>query len=132
MLNLFFNLSKTYPNEAHFLVSDFSRMGIISVFIDSLHMRVKLIGVEIKDILKNDPFFPNDFPQIFKIDILQTRENTVLVKVEGQLIRSGLFERQGFVESPRFTLNLTLVRNPNMIVNKRYPLGVWKFEYRLG
>lgn len=68
-------------------------------------------------------------PEVFKIDILRTREDRVLVKVEGQLIRTGVFENQSFTESPKFTLNLTLVRNPDMLANKRYPLGVWSYEY---
>lgn len=70
-------------------------------------------------------------PEIFKIDILRTREDRVLVKVEGQLVRTGVFENQAFTESPKFTLNLTLVRNPNMLANKRYPLGVWSYDYTL-
>ncbi|HEX2853958.1 MAG TPA: hypothetical protein VHO24_12020 [Opitutaceae bacterium] len=70
-------------------------------------------------------------PEIFKIDILRTREDRVLVRVEGQLIRTGVFANQAFSESPKFTLNLTLVRNPNMLANKRYPLGVWSYDYTL-
>ena len=70
-------------------------------------------------------------PEVFKIEILRTRENQVLVKVEGQLVRTGVFEGQTFAESPAFTLKLTLVRNPNMLANKRYPLGVWNFDYKL-
>lgn len=70
-------------------------------------------------------------PEVFKIEILRTRENQVLVKVEGQLVRTGAFEGQVFAESPTFTLKLTLVRNPNMLANKRYPLGVWSFDYTL-
>ncbi|MEO6994869.1 MAG: hypothetical protein ABI273_14775 [Lacunisphaera sp.] len=70
-------------------------------------------------------------PEVFKIEILRTRENQVLVKVSGQLIRTGIFEGQTFAESPAFTLNLTLVRNPDMAANKRYPLGVWKYDYTL-
>ena len=65
------------------------------------------------------------------MDILRTREDRVLVKVEGQLIRTGIFENQTFTESPKFTLNLTLARNPNMLANKRYPLGVWSYEYTI-
>jgi hypothetical protein len=68
-------------------------------------------------------------PEVFKIDILRTREDRVLVKVEGQLIRTGIFENQTFTEAPKFTLNLMLARNPNMLANKRYPLGVWSYEY---
>jgi len=66
-----------------------------------------------------------------KIDILRTRENQVIVKVEGQLIRTGVFSGQTFAESPKFTLNLTLVRNPDMLANKRYPLAVWSYDYTL-
>ena len=70
-------------------------------------------------------------PEVFSIDILRTRENQVLVRVQGQLIRTGVFEGQTFAESPKFTLNLTMVRNPDMLANKRYPLGVWSFDYTL-
>ena len=70
-------------------------------------------------------------PEVFKIDILKTREDQVLVRVEGQLIRTGVFEGQTFAESPKFILNLVLVRNPNMLANKRYPLGVWSFDYTI-
>jgi hypothetical protein len=70
-------------------------------------------------------------PEVFKIEILRTREDRVLVKVEGQLIRTGVFENQAFTESPKFTLNLSFARNPNMLANKRYPLGVWSYEYTL-
>ncbi len=67
-------------------------------------------------------------PEVFKLEILRTREDRVLVKVEGQLIRTGAFENQVFAESPKFTLTLTFARNPDMLANKRYPLGVWSYE----
>jgi len=67
-------------------------------------------------------------PEVFKLDILRTREDRVLVKVEGQLVRAGVFENQSFMESPKFTLTLTFVRNPDMLANKRYPLAVWSYE----
>jgi hypothetical protein len=67
-------------------------------------------------------------PEVFKIEILRTREDRVLVKVEGQLVRTGVFENQIFSESPKFTLTLTFARNPDMLTNKRYPLGVWSYE----
>ena len=67
-------------------------------------------------------------PEVFKIDILRTREDRVLVKVEGQLVRVGAFENQIFTESPKFTLTLTFARNPDMLANKRYPLGVWSYD----
>lgn len=67
-------------------------------------------------------------PEVFKLDILRTREDRVLVKVDGQLVRAGMFENQVFAESPKFTLTITFARNPNMLANKRYPLGVWSYE----
>ena len=67
-------------------------------------------------------------PEVFKIDLLRTREDRVLVKVEGQLIRTGVFENQTFTESPKFTLTLTFARNPDMVANKRYPLAVWSYD----
>lgn len=67
-------------------------------------------------------------PEVFKVDILRTREDRVLVKIEGQLVRTGVFEGQTFAESPKFTLTLTFARNPDMLANKRYPLGVWNYE----
>lgn len=70
-------------------------------------------------------------PEVFKMDVLQTREDRVLVKVEGQLIRTGIFENQTFTEAPKFTLNLTFARNPNMLANKRYPLAVWTYDYSI-
>lgn len=69
-------------------------------------------------------------PEVFKMDILRTREDRVLVKVEGQLIRTGVFENQTFTESPKFTLNITFARNPDMLANRRYPLGVWSYEFK--
>jgi hypothetical protein len=68
-------------------------------------------------------------PEVFKIDVLQTRSDRVLVRVQGQLIRTGVFEGQTFTEAPSFTLNLTLARNPDMLANKRYPLAVWSYDY---
>jgi hypothetical protein len=67
-------------------------------------------------------------PEVFKLEILRTREDRVLVKVEGQLVRTGVFEGQTFAESPKFSLTLTFARNPNMLSNKRYPLGVWSYD----
>ena len=66
--------------------------------------------------------------EIFKIDILKTRNDQVLVEVQGQLIRIGIFNDQPFTESPAFTARFTLLRNPNLTANGRFPLAVWKFD----
>ncbi len=66
--------------------------------------------------------------EILKIDILKTRNDQVLVEVTGQLPRVGIFNGQTFGEAPPFTARFTLVRNPNLTANGRFPLAVWKFD----
>jgi len=66
--------------------------------------------------------------EIFKINILKTRNDQVLVEVEGQLIRVGIFNDQPFTESPTFKARFTLLRNPNLTANGRFPLAVWQFD----
>ena len=67
-------------------------------------------------------------PEVFKIDILRTREDRVLVKVEGQLVRTGVMGSQTFGEAPTFTVRFQFVRNPNLAANGRYPLAVWTYD----
>ena len=66
--------------------------------------------------------------EVFKIDILKTRNDQVLVEVTGQLIRVGIFNDQPFTESPTFKARFTLLRNPNLTANGRFPLAVWQFD----
>jgi len=67
--------------------------------------------------------------EIARIDILNTRENVVLTQVTGQLIRIGIFQDKTFSESIPFKLSLKLVRNPNMVLNGRFPTAVSDFKY---
>jgi hypothetical protein len=66
--------------------------------------------------------------EIFKIDILRTRDDEVLVEVRGQWLRVGLFNGQPFTESPPFKARFTLARNPNLAANGRYPMAVWNYS----
>ncbi len=66
--------------------------------------------------------------EIFRIDVLQTRNDVVLVEVTGQLLRVGLFNGQSFTESPKFKARFTLARNPRLTQNGRYPMAVWQFD----
>ena len=66
--------------------------------------------------------------EIFKIDILKTRNDQVLVEVTGQLIRVGIFNDQPFTESPTFKAHFTLIRNPNLTANGRFPMAIWQFD----
>jgi len=67
-------------------------------------------------------------PEILKLTVLETREQSVLVQAEGQLIRTGIVGAQTFTEAPAFTVRLTFARNPNLAGNGRFPLAVWTYE----
>jgi hypothetical protein len=67
--------------------------------------------------------------EIGEINILATRDSEVLVHVKGQLIRTGVFQEKAFNEALRFSLQLRLVRNPNMALNGRFPTAVAEFKY---
>lgn len=69
--------------------------------------------------------------EIGRIDILNTRENAVLTQVTGQLIRVGIFDGKEFTEAVPFRLTLRLVRNPNMLLNGRFPTAVSDFKYEI-
>ncbi|MGA9453593.1 MAG: hypothetical protein WBW41_19875 [Verrucomicrobiia bacterium] len=67
--------------------------------------------------------------EISGINILNTREDFVLTQVSGQLIRDGVFEDRPFTEAIPFKLSLRLQRNPDMVLNGRFPTAVNDFKY---
>ncbi|MFZ3375730.1 MAG: hypothetical protein WA183_09270 [Chthoniobacterales bacterium] len=67
--------------------------------------------------------------EIAKIDFLETRSDAVLTQVNGQLIRSGVFQERAFTEAVPFTLKLKMLRNPNMVENGRFPTAIQDFKY---
>ena len=67
--------------------------------------------------------------EVTRLDVLQTRNDQVLVEATGQLIRVGLFNGQPFTEANKFRVQFTLLRNPNLTANGRFPLAVWKFQF---
>jgi hypothetical protein len=67
--------------------------------------------------------------EIGRIDILETRDDTVMAQITGQLIRTGIFEQQAFTEAIPFRLGLRLRRNPDMSRNGRFPTAVSEFKY---
>ena len=69
--------------------------------------------------------------EIAKLDILGTRENEVLIKVTGQIIRNGIFQEKAFSEAFPFVLRLRLLRNPNLATNGRFPTAVADFKYEI-
>ena len=66
--------------------------------------------------------------EVQRVDVLQTRNDEVLVEATGQLIRLGLFNDAPFSEAVKFRARFTLLRNPNLTTNGRFPLAVWKFQ----
>ena len=68
-----------------------------------------------------------------KVEIFQVRsvadQDRAIVDLTGQLIRTGVFNGRAVSEAKDVQLQFTLVRNPNMLANRRYPLGVWEFTY---
>jgi hypothetical protein len=69
--------------------------------------------------------------EVANLDILDTRDNEVLVNLTGQVIRNGVFQDKAFTEAFPFSLRLKLVRNPNMAMNGRYPTAVADFKYEI-
>lgn len=70
--------------------------------------------------------------EVLKLTVLETRENLVLVQAEGQLVRTGVLNKdQAFTEAPAFTAHFTFARNPNLAANGRYPLAVWNYDVKL-
>jgi hypothetical protein len=67
--------------------------------------------------------------EVSGITILNTRDNFVLTQVSGQLIRDGVFGGKTFTEAIPFKLLLKLQRNPNMVLNGRFPTAVNNFKY---
>ena len=66
--------------------------------------------------------------ELFRTKILSVRDQTVLVSLTGQLIRTGIFENEHFVEAFKFEAKMTFMRNPDLIANGAYPTIVSDFE----
>lgn len=66
--------------------------------------------------------------EVFSVATLETSDNQIIVGIKGQLIRTGTFEEKGFSEVLPFKLKLTMARNPDMVANKKFPLGVVDYQ----
>ncbi len=67
--------------------------------------------------------------EIDKIDLLQTRDDLLLIDVNGQILRVGSFHDQFFSEGVGFRLRLKMTPNPNLSLNGRFPTVVTDFRY---
>ena len=70
-----------------------------------------------------------------KIETGQIRElevdnNTALVSVEGQILRTGVFNQRVVNDAKKVTVFLRLQVNDSMALNGRYPLVVVNYEER--
>jgi len=61
---------------------------------------------------------------------LEIDSNTALVSVEGQILRSGVFNQRQVNDSKRVIVFLRLKTNDDMARNGRYPLVVTNYEER--
>ncbi len=67
--------------------------------------------------------------EIGRVDLLETRDDRLLVHVTGQLIRTGAFQNRPLVEAVPFRLALKMRRNPDLLHNGRFPTAVADFRY---
>lgn len=66
--------------------------------------------------------------EVMQVEAVETRPNLVLVKVAGQLVRSGVFRNEPILEAVPFQLKLSLRPNPDLLKNRRRPLNVVGFQ----
>ena len=61
---------------------------------------------------------------------LEIDSNTALVSVEGQVLRTGMFNQRQVTDTKHVTVFLRLTVNDSMALNGRYPLVVTNYEER--
>ena len=66
--------------------------------------------------------------EVASVRLVEAEDRSIVMSVEGQLIRSGIFGGRPLIETLRFEAHLTFVRNPNMVANGGYPTVVEAFE----
>lgn len=67
--------------------------------------------------------------EIQSTEIAADPDGSFRARVQGQLIRTGVFNQAAKLDKLNFSLILSLFRNENAVVNRHYPLGVWNFDY---
>lgn len=59
--------------------------------------------------------------ELRSVQLLQAEDNSVLVAIDGQLIRTGAFSGEAFNEALSVKARLLFVRNPSVIINGNFP-----------
>jgi hypothetical protein len=59
--------------------------------------------------------------ELRSVQLLQAEDNSVMVAIDGQLVRSGAFDEAPFNEALLVKARLLLVRNPSMVINGAFP-----------
>lgn len=66
--------------------------------------------------------------EVFSFNILQTQNDLVIINVKGQLTRTSFFRGRTVDEPLDLDLTLTMMRNPRLAINDRYPLVVVQYQ----
>jgi hypothetical protein len=67
--------------------------------------------------------------EISLVQAQATDGGIILVRVEGQLIITGVVNGEAIQEVQPVAINFRMARNPDLGRNKRYPLAVFDYEY---
>lgn len=66
--------------------------------------------------------------EIGAINLLETTDQAVIATAEGQLIRNGIFDGQGFTEVHAVRARFTFTRNDQLVFNGGFPTIVTQLE----
>lgn len=67
---------------------------------------------------------------IERTSTISTGDGQFKAMLAGQLIRTGILNGRLHVETALFELQLPMVRNPDMLTNKRYPFAAWDLDIK--
>jgi hypothetical protein len=78
-----------------------------------------------------DQFVEKSLRQHVEIGLIQAQaaEGLILVRIEGQVIITGVVNGEAIQEVQPIAVNLKMARNPDLGRNKRYPLAVVDYDY---
>lgn len=85
---------------------------------------------EWKDV--KDQFVEKSLRQHVEIGSIQAQsigEGLLLVRVEGQMVITGVVNGEATQEAQPLAINFKMARNPDLGRNMRYPLAVFDYEY---